>query len=69
MLRVARKKGICFETALGQLLHNKTLSKSALNVKCLNFASPEMRGMDLKRSLLYMGKVSKNEFNFKNNLR
>lgn len=69
VLRVARKKGICFETALGQLLFKKTLSKSAFNVKCLNFTSPEMRGADLKRSLLYMGKFSKNEFNFKCNLR
>ena len=68
-MNVARKRGISFGNALGQLLHNKTLSKTAISVKNLNFANPDVRGTDLQRSLLYMGNISKNEFSFRSNLR
>lgn len=65
----ARARGISFEMALGKLLRRRTLSKSSISVRALNFTNADIRGSDLKRSLLCLGKYSKNEFNFKTSLR
>ena len=65
----ARAHGKSFHAALGAMIDKRIISRSAHAVRQLNFDDPNVCGDDLKYSLLYVGKFSKNKFTFKQELR
>ena len=50
--------------ALGQLLKQRTLNNRSNEVRNLNFKNAAVRGGDLRRTVVSLGKYSKNNFNF-----
>ena len=65
----ARANGLSFNVALGQLLANGTLTNRMTGVKYLNFNDGIVRGGDLNRTMLSVGKFCKNEYKFNNKLK
>ena len=63
-----QRKGAGFDSALGKLLTNGTLSARSNAVKALNFNDPSVRGGDLLKSVLYLGQFSSNSFSYKRDL-
>ena len=63
-----QQKGASFDSALGKLLTNGTLSARSNAVKALNFNDPSVRGVDLVKSVLCLGQFSSNSFSYKRDL-
>ena len=69
VIAFARTHGRSFQNALSYLLSKRSLNKSSISVQNLNFNADDVRGDDLKLSILSMGQYSKNSYAFKSDLK